>query len=238
MTNALTTLLSSNWKSVPTEVVHLILLFTGKFVFDKNGKLKSIVNLHDFENIKQHLGIFHLFFEHHLLRINEMEQFIMYLHEKIYNRDVMDKEERKHEEILAYMGVDYKKHPLLFLKETPIEEVMVPLQPNIFCGKCENKLTSVELTQPKKTKKTLTTTILDYNDEVNGIIFYHYNVVYLKYGQCNHCFELINKKDKKVEEKELLVIRDKKYSEPRKMPYLKNYNKMRTNNKKSFRFHF
>jgi hypothetical protein len=233
MTNALTTL-SSNWKDLPTEVVHLILLFTGKFVFDKKGKLKSIVNLHDFENIKQHLGVFELFFEHHLLRINEIEKFIMYLHKKIYNRQVMDEEERKREEMLAYMGVDYNKHRLLFLKESPVEEVMIPLEPNMFCGECSNKLTSVELTQRHKTIKT--TNMWHHNGNIHGLVFWYYNNVYLKPGQCRNCFELIkNKKEKKIEEKDELIIPVKKYSEPRKISYLKNYNKVRTNNRKSFR---
>jgi hypothetical protein len=239
MNNALTTL-SSNWKSVPTEVSHLILLFTGKFVFDKNGKLKSIVNLHDFENIEQHLGVFELFFGHHLLRKNEVEKFIMYLHKKVYNRPVMDEEERKREEILAFMNVDYNKHNLLFIKESPIEEVMIPLEPGRFCGECENKLTSVELTQRHKTIKTKNVfnnfNVWNMNGGINGFVYWYYNVVCLKPGQCRNCFELIkNKKEKKVEEKDVLLIPVKKYSEPRKISYLKNYNKVRTNNKKSFR---
>jgi hypothetical protein len=236
MNNSLTTLSSCNWVTLPIEVAHLILLFTGKFVFDKKGKLKSIVNLHDFENIKQHLGVFELFFGHHLLRKNEVEKFIMYLHKKVYNRPVMDEEERTHDEILAYMGVDYNKHKLLFLKELPVEEVMIPLEPGRFCGECENKLTSVELTQRHKTIKTKN--MWHHNGNFHGLVFWYYNIVYLKPGQCLHCFELIkNKKEKKVEEEDVLVIPVKKYSEPRKISYLKNYNKVRTNNKKSFRIY-
>jgi hypothetical protein len=232
MTNALTTL-SCNWKDLPTEVAHLILLFTGKFVFDKKGKLKSIVNLHDFENIKKHLSIFELFFENHLLRKNIMDKFIMYLHKKVYNRPVMNEEERTREEILAYMGVDYNKHKLLFIQESPIEEVMIPLEPNMFCEECSNKLTSVELTQRHNKIKTKNT--WHHNGNIHGLIFWYYNVVYLKPGQCRHCFELI--KNKKNEEKDELIIPVKKYSEPRKKSYLKNYNKMRTNKRKSFRIY-
>jgi len=243
----MTTLSSANWVNLPEEVAHLILLFTGKFVFDKKGKLKSIVNLHDFENIKQHLGVFELFFGHHLLTKNTIEKFIMYLHKKVYNRPVMDEEERAQEEILAYMGVDYKKHRLLFLKELPIEEVMIPLEPNMFCEECENKLTSVELlTQRHKTIKTKNMWHHNgnfnlLNGNIHGLVFWYCNIVYLEDGQCRHCFELIkNKKEKKIEEKKIeekdeLIIPVKKYSEPKKIPYLKNYNKMRTNNKKSFR---
>ena len=233
MNSELTTL-SSNYKSIPTEIVDLILLFTGKFVFDKNGKLKSIVNLHDFENIKQHLCVFGLFFEHHLLKKNEVEKFIMYLHKKVYNRPVMDEEERAREEILAYMAVDYNKHRLLFLKELPIEEVMIPLKPNMLCGECSNNLTSVELTQ--RHKKITTKNIWHHNGNINLLngninefIFLYYNI-YLKDGQCRNCFELIkNKKEDDV------LIPVKKYCESRKISYLKNYNTMRTNNKKSFR---
>jgi len=233
MTNALTTLLSSNWNNLPEEVAHLILLFTGKFVFDKNRKLKSIVNLHDFENIKQHLGVFELFFGHHLLRKNEVEKFVMYLHKKVYNRPVMEKEERIREEMLSYIGVDYDKHKFLFLKELPVEEVMIPLEPNMFCGECSNKLTSVELTQRHKTIKTKN--MWHHNGNIHGLVFWYYNIIYLKHGQCRHCFELIKNKKEKVEEKDELVIPVKKYSEAKKIPYLKNYNKVRTNNKKSFR---
>jgi hypothetical protein len=108
---------------LPTEIVHLIMLFTGKFKMCKNGKIKSIICVDDFENIRNHLTIFKLSNKY---AYANMQKFVKYLHKKIYNRPVMDERERKLEELKACVGIDYHKHSWLFLKESPIEEVMIP----------------------------------------------------------------------------------------------------------------
>ena len=129
---------------LPIEAVHIICLFTGKFIFDKNGVFKSVVDLRDFENIKKHLNIFKYFHNHRRISlVNNI--FIKYLHRDIYKRPVMDKEERMKEEIIHYKNVDFERHSLLFLKERQINDVIVPLENRVFCNKCSTQFISLEM---------------------------------------------------------------------------------------------
>ena len=130
---------------LPVEVVHIICLFTGKFIFDKTGKIKSVVDLRDFENIKKHLYIFSYFHKYRRDYTKNRTTFIKYLHKEIYKGHVMNEEERIKEEIIQYKNVDFERHPLLFMKEHRINEVMVPLENGIFCNGCIHKLSSLEM---------------------------------------------------------------------------------------------
>ena len=240
------------WSNIPTELAHIILLFTGKFILDKNNKLKSIVNLHDFENIKQHLNVFELFFDHYLLRVNKMEKFIMYLHKKVYNRPVMNEKERKREEMLGYMGVNYNRHSLLFTKPSALEEVMIPIENGVFCEDCQNNLTSVEL--EKKQNRIINLGFVYHNEimypildhEWLGMIFWHGCE---KKGYCRSCKVSIEKKrrqniikkekeenEEKEKEKEKVITKyPNKYLDNKKLPKLKCVKNVRMNNKKTFR---
>jgi len=126
---------------LPIEVAHLICLFTGKFVLDKENKLKSVVDVREYENInKQIMASFllnHRFNSHDL-------SFVKHFHigtivSSLYKKrpDAMTDEEREQAELLHSQNVDKKRHPLLFAKESAIEEVMKPGGEKTFCQKCQ-----------------------------------------------------------------------------------------------------
>jgi len=48
-------LIISRFQELPSDLVKLICLFTGKFKYDKNGNLQSIINIHDYVHIDYHL---------------------------------------------------------------------------------------------------------------------------------------------------------------------------------------
>ena len=113
--------------SLPKEVVNTILLFTGKFIIDKRDKtkLRSIILIYDYENINKCLKIkkkklWHI--------INDLRPWVF---------EFSSEEERNKQELEHSARVNYYRHPLLFLKPSEMEEVMIPLQDNMVCGFCE-----------------------------------------------------------------------------------------------------
>jgi hypothetical protein len=48
-------LIISRFQELPADLVRMICLFTGKFRYDKNGNLHSIINIHDYLHIDYHL---------------------------------------------------------------------------------------------------------------------------------------------------------------------------------------
>lgn len=110
--------------NLPVEIAHLICLFTGKFVLDKKKRLRSIVNLYDFENIKIHIK---------QLSSDHMNRYCYYVNRErlvrmLYTQKKINMSHKKRikEEVLLTQFVDYNRHPLLFLKASPIEDIFVP----------------------------------------------------------------------------------------------------------------
>ena len=136
--------LIEQYRELPREIVDIICLFTGKFVFDKQGKLRSIVNLLDFENIKSHIAQY-LNIAYHYNMNRERLVRILYTQKN----GVMSNEKKIQEELLCSQFIDYNRHPLLFAKSSPLENVFVPLEKFTFCDTCKHKLSSVDLASPK-----------------------------------------------------------------------------------------
>ena len=126
---------------LPIEIVHQICLFTGKFVLDKENKLKSVVDIREYENINKQLirsfMLNHRFNSHDLSLVKQCHigKIVSSLYKK--RPDAMSDEERKQAELLHSQNVDKKRHPLLFTKESAIEEVMKPGGEKTFCQKCQ-----------------------------------------------------------------------------------------------------
>lgn len=189
--------LIATFTSLPIELVHLICLFTGKFVFDKHGRFKSIVNLRDFENIKNHLPVFELVSHKSWLSSYDRTRFIRYLHSEIYNRPTMDEEERKQAELMHFEKVDYDRHRFLFMQEGTVDEVMVPLQDGLFCEPCKNKLSSRQLEYIQNRKKIR----YAFDDgAVVGFVYWNPIGIFLtsartSHGKCcNNCFKSVDNK--------------------------------------------
>jgi|LauGreSBDMM110SN_4_FD.fasta_scaffold231214_1 hypothetical protein len=142
--------LVTRYRELPREIVDIICLFTGKFVFDKHRKLCSIVNLFDFENIKLHIDQFSI--GHHHIHMNRQRLVRMLYTQK--NGKMRD-EKRMNEEVLLAQFADPTRHPLLFTKASPMEDVFVPLEKGVFCNTCKYKLSSVDLASPKPYIKKL-----------------------------------------------------------------------------------
>jgi hypothetical protein len=62
-------------------------------------------------------------------------------------KDAMTSEQRILEELSLAQFANPVRHPLLFLKESPLKEVMIPLEKGTFCESCENRLTSFDFTK-------------------------------------------------------------------------------------------
>jgi hypothetical protein len=195
---------------LPIEVVHMICLFTGKFVFDKQGRFKSIIYLRDFENINQHIPVFALVSHKSWLINPDKTRFIRYLHSEIYNRPTMSEEERNQAELLHFEKVDYRRHKSLFLQEGTIEEVMIPVADGIFCEPCKRKLSSSELEHIQHRRRIR----YSFDDgTIDGFnVWYHY--VYISVTKnthekcCRNCFNPIyNKLEVKVVKEEQPVIK-------------------------------
>jgi hypothetical protein len=175
---------------LPIELVHIICLFTGKFVFDKEGKFRSIVNLLDFENIKLHIDQFSKCENNS--NINR-QRLVRMLYTKKNGK--MSEEKRIKEEVLLSQFVDPIRHPRLFIKPSPIKEVFIPLEKGVFCNTCKDKLTSVDLAAPKP--------------HLKKVVFFHYGIfhqyLYLHHpckliGKCKHCMKvIIETKDEPVD---------------------------------------
>ena len=182
---------SSKFFHLPTELVNIICLYTGKFLLDKNKRLHSIVNLYDFENIKLHIDKYLKIAYHYNMNRERLVR-ILYTQKK----DRMYEKERIREELSLAQFANPKRHPLLFLKESPVEEVIVPLEKGIFCETCENKLTSTELIEGKRYKARQFTMINLY------AFYYRYmniNPYIVEQKKCKHCSKpIVETKDKCV----------------------------------------
>jgi len=143
--------LVTRYRELPREIVDIICLFTGKFVFDKHGKFRSIVNLFDFENIKLHIDQFST--GHHHIHMNR-QRFVRILYTQKNGK--MSNEKRINEEVLLAQFADPIRHPLLFTKASPMEDVFVPLEKGVFCHTCMDTLSSVDLASPKPYMKKFT----------------------------------------------------------------------------------
>ena len=143
------------FKRLPMEVVHQICIYTGKFIFDINGNLKSIINIADFKNI-QTLMLIHDYHQNKYLfkkfTIDDKIRFI----QSLYSDRRLDNKERIKEEVLSVENVDYFKQTYLFTKPSTIEEVMIPdkvkVDPNEFCNKCFSQKLLTK--NPEKTQET------------------------------------------------------------------------------------
>jgi hypothetical protein len=175
---------------LPIELVHIICLFTGKFVFDKEGILRSIVNLLDFENIKLHIDQFSKFENNSNMN---RQRLVRMLYTKKNGK--MSKEKRIKEEVLLSQFADPIRHPRLFIKPSPIKDVLIPLEKGVFCNTCKDKLASVDLAAPKP--------------HLKKVAFFHYGIfhqyVYVHHpckliGKCKHCMKvIIETKDEPVD---------------------------------------
>lgn len=182
---------------LPIELVHLICVFTGKFIIE-NGKLRSIVCLPDYENIHQHLILFSkLRYE---ASVMSSPRFFRFQFNYMYLRIPMTKEERNREELLLYSYANHKRHPLLFMREGGLEEVMVPLQKGIICDDCGSKLPSVTLAS--KTPWRLR--------HFRNPIFERWVFTHIENGRCYHCFKLIRdseiKKNEPIKQSHIVPI--------------------------------
>jgi len=115
-------------KGIPMNLAILICEYTGKFILLPNGKLKSIVDMRDF----QHLGP---------ILLNRQFFSINALFRAWDRAEIKYKEQREKEHILHMQHVDVHRHPLLFLQEESIHN-MKPITPDLFCNHCENSLSS------------------------------------------------------------------------------------------------
>jgi len=105
---------------LPIEVVHIICEYTGKF-HRIGPKLMSMIDTGDYENIKIAMAknaknsfAFFLNKERLVMRLSRMKN------------GSRSEEERKQDHIQHFQNVDYKRHPLLFDKECPADEVFKP----------------------------------------------------------------------------------------------------------------
>ena len=203
--------LISAFALLPIEAVHMICLFTGKFVFDKQGRFKSIIDLRDFENINQHIPVFALVSHKSWLMNPDKTRFIRYLHSEIYNRPTMSEEERNQAELLHFAKVDYHRHKSLFLQEGTIDEVMIPVADGIFCEPCKRKLSSSELEHVQHRRRIR----YSFDDgTVEGFNFWYNGGVFISITKnihekcCRNCFNSIyNKLEVTIVNEEQPVIK-------------------------------
>jgi len=187
------------FSNLPIEIAHIICLFTGKFVLDKNKKLHSVVNLFDFENIKLHIDQSTRYMNG-FYNIIDRQRFVRMLYTK--KNGVMSDKKRMNEELSLAQFADYNRHPLLFTKESPIKDVFVQLEKDIFCDTCKYNLSSVDLACPKSVKK-----MIGYIEghQIPIYIYYMYRYINMrgpkngklflsKKIRCHHCTKPISKK--------------------------------------------
>jgi hypothetical protein len=129
--------LINKFRGLPTELAHLICLFTGKFIIDINGKLKSIINVDDFQNIQTHLLIQQYHLDKYLFQWFTMNQKIRFI-QSLYSGRLLEPEERVKEEVLSIQNVEFEKQSFLFTKPSEMEEVMIPDKVDLktFCNEC------------------------------------------------------------------------------------------------------
>jgi len=124
---------SNQTKNLPINIVIHICEYTGKFILVKNGKLKSIIDIRDFQHLEPVLLSRQFFSINKLMRAWD-------------RAEIKYKEEREKEHIIHLQNVDFHRHRQLFLPEEPIEN-MEPVQKDLFCYHCIRQLSSIELYQ-------------------------------------------------------------------------------------------
>lgn len=130
------------FQDLPVEIIHLICILTGKFILDKKWKLKSIIDMRDFAPINMHL--FNILDFKSEARLMDRQRFIKYIRSCRFD-PLLEDEDRIREEVEWVKNTDFYRHPSLFIKSSPIEEVMIPIESDIFCEGCQNNCTSIEL---------------------------------------------------------------------------------------------
>jgi len=187
--------LIAQFGGLPVEVAHIICLFTGKFVFDKHGNFKSIINIDDFKNIET-LMLIHDYNQNKYLfnrfTMNDKIRFI----QTLYSDRLLNKKERVEEELLSIQKVDYVKQSYLFTKPSTIEEVMIPDKVQVDLSKlCDECCVGKSLT--KKPERSLPIkgepvfNFVGFND-----MFFHFITAHIyrkqiinttKKNSCNTC---------------------------------------------------
>lgn len=231
------------FSNLPLEVVHMICLSTGKFIFDKNGRLKSIVDLRDYESIKCHLPIFRSVLDKSTFcrpwlwmsnvndNPNDNTSFILYIHCQIYNRPIMNKDERIKSEIIHYQNADYNRHPLLFLKEAQIEDVMFTLKDGLFCEPCKNELSSTTLELYSYTSTRFSRYHRDYDKRDTHYVFRQPSSRKNK-QLCKFCLLPICLENRDKEKEEKVKKEEKTYQPFIQINQNKLHNKILMNRKK------
>ena len=176
------------FQDLPVEIIHLICILTGKFILDKKWKLKSIIDMRDFAPIDIHL-LNMLDFKSEARRMDR-QRFIKYVRSCTFDR-LLEDEDRIREEVEWVKNVDVYRHTSLFLKSSPLEEVMIPLESGKFCEGCQKNCTSKQLTN--------TCHFYIYTDSNNGLYFGRSKNI------CISCFHIITKTTKTP------IVNDDKY---------------------------
>lgn len=101
--------------NLPRDLVIQICMFTGKFILLPNGKLKSIVDMRDFQHLSP-------------LLLNKRFYSINTMMRTWAREEIIHKEERQKAHLLHLQNLDFKKHSWLFLKEASLE-LMTPIEP-------------------------------------------------------------------------------------------------------------
>ena len=170
--------LIAQFVGLPVEVAHLICLFTGKFIFDTNGRLKSIINIDDFKNIET-LMLIHDYHQNkylfHRFNNDQKTRFI----QNLYSDRLLNKKERMKEEILSLQKVDYVKQSYLFTKPSTIEEVMIPDKVQVDLSKlCDECCLGKSLSKNPEKKPEIILPIKEstgfiFGHTINFPIYYH-----------------------------------------------------------------
>jgi len=178
--------MSNKFRELPTELAHLICVFTGKFVIDINGKLKSIINVDDFQNIQTHILIQQYHQDKYLFQLFTMKQKIRFI-QSLYSGRMLEKEERLKEEVLSIEKVDFEKQPFLFTKPSEMEEVMIPDKVDLktLCDECcSERLLSKN---PKKKPEEISLPIRE-SPPIGVFVNFHFGNWYFHNFDTNHIY--------------------------------------------------
>lgn len=200
--------MNAKFISLPIELVHMICLFTGKFVFDKNKKLKSIVNLEDFTDIKS-LMVIHEYHKNQIYCLisfnNNIYQKLRFI-QRLYSDRRLSPEERLKEEVLSIQNVDYNKQSYLFTKPSPIEEVMIPdkipIDFNEICDECCAKKILPNKLKATKNPKKVTYIFGNHYYQIDAFMrHYEFMIKPLNCAACKKCKKaIIQLQTKKIQE--------------------------------------
>jgi hypothetical protein len=184
------------FKRLPMELVHQICIFTGKFIFDINGCLKSIINIDDFKNIQTLLLIHDYHQNKYLFHRFNNDQKIRFI-QNLYSDRKLKPEERVKEEVLSVQNLDFKKQPYLFTKPLTMEQVMIPDKVDLktLCdGCCAEKLLTKNPEKKRETSLPIRESPQVFN-YVNGIfgnfgnfgnfgMYYHFDNTHIFTKKC------------------------------------------------------